>query len=147
MTPPSSQYPYSLRETEQFGNQWSHAVRLGYINPMVDPANLAYIRERLAENPYLVMQMTNDVPANRCLVSLNSRVRLWYSIIVGPCKNYERSDGSLLALRILPFPAAFFDSSHCNGIRRCSRNSGARHIRHGHDVILLEAVKGRSSRW
>lgn len=81
MTSQGSQYPYSIRETEQFGNDWRRAVRLGYLNPMADPATLTYIKEKVAEDPYQVHQMSNDVPSNRRRLRLSRRVHIWYSII------------------------------------------------------------------
>ena len=80
MTLPNDANPYDVRETEQFDVEWRHAVRLGYIDPMVDPAALMQIRQRLAQDPHYIQQSPN-VPANVRQAALNPRVQLWYSII------------------------------------------------------------------
>ena len=80
MTLPNDADPYDVRETEHFDVEWRHAVRRGYINPMVDPASLMQIRQQLTQDPYYVQQSPN-VPANIRRAALNSRVSLWYSII------------------------------------------------------------------
>ncbi len=80
MTLPNDANRYDVRETEQFDVEWRHAVRLGYINPMVDPAALMQIRQRLERSPYSIQQSPN-VPANTRRAGLNSQVQLWYSII------------------------------------------------------------------
>ena len=80
MTSPNDANPYDVRETEQFDVEWRHAVRLGYINPMVDPAALIQIRQLLAQDPYYIWQSPN-APANRRRAGLNPRVQLWYTII------------------------------------------------------------------
>ena len=81
MTSPNDANQYQVRETEQFDAEWRRAVRLGYINPMADPAILAQIRERLAQNPYSILRLRNDTPLNVRRVELNLGVELWYSII------------------------------------------------------------------
>ena len=80
MTSPNDTNPYNVRETEQFDAEWRSAVRLGYINPMVDPATLLHIRRWLTQTPYAIDQRST-APANRRWVALNPRVWLWYSII------------------------------------------------------------------
>ncbi len=80
MTSPNDANPYSIRETEQFDAQWRRAVRLGYVNPMVDPATLIQFREWLAQDPYITPRRPN-APANLRQIALNPRVQLWYSII------------------------------------------------------------------
>lgn len=80
MTTPSSSHPYLVRETEQFDAEWRRALRLGYINPMVDPASLLQIREWVAQNPYFMPQWPN-FPANVRWVGLNPGVQIRYSII------------------------------------------------------------------
>ena len=81
MTTPNRPHPYRVLETEQFDAQWQRAMRLGYINPMADPAILMHIRELLAHRPYTMRRPPHDVPANRRRIQLNPRVWLWYSVI------------------------------------------------------------------
>ena len=71
---------YNVREAEQFDAEWRRAVRLGYINPMADPAILLEIRERLSINPYRVRRI-RTAPFNVRRVTLNPATELWYSII------------------------------------------------------------------
>lgn len=80
MTSPNDANLYEIRETEQFDAGWRRAVRIGYINPMADPAAFAQIRELLAQDPYIMDHWPN-VPANFRQIGLTPRVRLWYSII------------------------------------------------------------------
>ena len=81
MTTPSASHPYRVRETDLFDVQWRRAVRLGYINPMVDPAGLMQIRELLAHSPYTMRQLPPNIPANRRRVQINPGVWLWHSVI------------------------------------------------------------------
>lgn len=80
MTSPNDVNRYDVRETARFGAEWQDAVRLGYINSMVDPATLIQFREWLTQNPYITPRLSN-VPANLRQIALNPRVRLWYTII------------------------------------------------------------------
>ena len=80
MTSLNNADPYNVRETEQFDAEWRRAVRLGYINPMADPAILMQIREQLAQNPYHLRRI-RTAPFNVRRVALNPATELWYTII------------------------------------------------------------------
>ena len=81
MTTPTDRIRTAFGRRSSLDAQWQRAVRLGYINPMADPAILMHIRELLARSPYTMRQPPHDVPANRRRIQLNPRVWLWYSVI------------------------------------------------------------------
>ena len=71
---------YEVHETDQFHTDWRRAVSLGYIDPMVHPPALFFIKNQVSADPYGVLPAPG-APSNVRRIRLTERVGLWYGIV------------------------------------------------------------------
>lgn len=75
-----SELRYSVRETDEFVQGWSEAVRNGHVSQMVAGSDLAGIKRLLAVDPYRV-PLNASLVSDLRVITYEGRVRIWYYVV------------------------------------------------------------------